>query len=90
MACVQVWVYGNAEVDVPMDIALDEGRNTVWELLVVLSERGQLPKPFTSTEGLLDQLLVLVNHSDIRVLQGGGTKLTEGDRVVVLPAMAGG
>ena len=44
-----------------------------------------------SEDGALNRYVnVYLNDEDVRVLDGLGTTVTEGDTIVILPAMAGG
>jgi len=56
--------------------------------LEVLDERQMLPKRFGNTSDFQD-LLVFVNRENVMV-QGLHIRLHDRDRVVVLPALAGG
>jgi molybdopterin converting factor small subunit len=66
--------------------------STVGEVLTALAEahpdtRGQL---FGGDGELNRYVNVYLNDEDVRVLDGMGTAVGEGDTLVILPAMAGG
>ena len=71
---------------------LSVGGKTVGEVLEALAEthpdtRGQL----FADDGTLNRYVnVYLNDEDVRVLDGLGTAVGQGDTVVILPAMAGG
>jgi len=58
---------------------------TVRQLLKLLSK--QFGQPFDQRIGVCK---VIVNGTSVAFLKGKGTPLHDGDRVVVLPPMAGG
>jgi len=60
-----------------------EGR-TVAECLAYLEPR------FPGLEGRLRTATVLVNGQDIRLLQGLATSIHDGDRIELIPLLAGG
>jgi len=62
---------------------LAEGR-TVAECLAYLEPR------FPGLEGRLRTAAVLVNGQDIRLLQGPVTLIQDGDRIELIPLLAGG
>jgi sulfur-carrier protein len=68
-----------------------EGGN-VGEVLRSLAERHPDTEPqLFSPEGELNRYVnVYLNDEDVRVLDGLDTAVSEGDTVVILPAMAGG
>ncbi|HWB68571.1 MAG TPA: ubiquitin-like small modifier protein 1 [Solirubrobacterales bacterium] len=71
---------------------VDAGGGTVGEVLRSLTDahpetEGQL----FGEEGELNRYVnVYLNDEDVRVLQGLETAVSDGDTVVILPAMAGG
>jgi sulfur-carrier protein len=74
------------------DAELSVGGETVGEVLEALAEahpdtRGQL---FADDGALNRYVNVYLNDEDVRVLDGLGTAVGQGDTVVILPAMAGG
>ena len=75
---------GDAEVTAP--------GTTVGDVLRAVAEahpgtRGQL---FAGTGELNRYVNVYLNDEDVRVLEGLETPVSDSDRVVILPAMAGG
>ncbi len=83
-------IYGTGDSaisDAPFEIDLDE---TVLSLLERLDALAMLPKRFGEEAGYLD-LLVFVNHKNVAVGPGfDKTLLSEGDKVIILQAAAGG
>lgn len=65
---------------------------TVGELLASLTSRyGDLRRHLFSDEGKLRSFVnVYVNDDDIRYLEQLDTKVTDGDVISILPAVAGG
>jgi molybdopterin converting factor small subunit len=65
---------------------------TVGELLKDLTTRYEgLRKHLYADDGRLRNFVnVYLNDEDIRYLQGADTELRDGDRVSILPALAGG
>jgi MoaD family protein len=65
---------------------------TVGEVLRSLADRHpQTGERLFSPNGELNRYVnVYLNDEDVRVLDGLGTIVSEGDTVVILPAMAGG
>ena len=65
---------------------------TVGDALRALAERPPSTRDqLFSPEGELNRYVnVYLNDEDVRVLDGLGTSVTDGDTVVILPAMAGG
>jgi MoaD family protein len=59
--------------------------DTVGRLLAALSK--QYGKPF---DAQIKSCKVLVNGTNVAFLKGTGTKLADGDEVVLMPPMAGG
>lgn len=59
--------------------------DTVGRLLKALSRK--YGKPF---DARVKACKILVNGTNVAFLQGTGTKLADGDEVVLLPPMAGG
>jgi molybdopterin synthase sulfur carrier subunit len=66
--------------------------STVGEALRSLAElHPDTSTQLFSTDGELNRYVnVYLNDEDVRVLDGLDTAVTEGDTVVILPAMAGG
>ncbi|HSM08892.1 MAG TPA: ubiquitin-like small modifier protein 1 [Gemmatimonadota bacterium] len=75
---------GRAEVEVPAD--------TVGEALSTLVARyPTLRRHLYDEDGALrDYVNAFVNEDDVRVLDGSATKLAPGDRLTILPSIAGG
>ncbi len=65
---------------------------TVGDVLQSLAERHPDARAqLFSPEGELNRYVnVYLNDEDVRVLEGLGTAVADGDTVVILPAMAGG
>ena len=65
---------------------------TVGDVLRSLAERHpETEQQLFSPEGDLNRYVnVYLNDEDVRVLEGLDTAASEGDTVVILPAMAGG
>ena len=59
--------------------------DTVRRLLAALSQ--QYGKPF---DAQVKTCKILVNGTNVAFLKGTGTKLADGDEVVLMPPMAGG
>jgi sulfur-carrier protein len=72
------------------EITADGG--SVGEVLQSLaSAHPQTQTQLFSSEGELNRYVnVYLNDEDVRVLDGLGTKVADGDTLVILPAMAGG
>ena len=70
---------------------LAEGEN-VREVLRQLAQEHPATQPqLFGEEGELNRYVnVYLNDEDVRVLDGLDTSVTEGDTIVILPAMAGG
>jgi MoaD family protein len=66
--------------------------STVGEVLRSLTaEHGETEEQLFSPEGDLNRYVnVYLNDEDVRVLDGLETSVSDGDTVVILPAMAGG
>lgn len=75
---------GNSEVDA--------GGGNVGEVLRALTEaHPETSAQLFDAEGELNRYVnVYLNDEDVRVLQGLETSVSDGDTVVILPAMAGG
>jgi MoaD family protein len=65
---------------------------TIGEVLRSLADRHpDTAEQLFSPDGELNRYVnVYLNDEDVRVLDGMGTSVAEGDTVVILPAMAGG
>ncbi|CUS77628.1 molybdopterin synthase subunit MoaD [Candidatus Kryptonium thompsonii] len=65
---------------------------TIRELLKDMTERyPQLKRHLFSEDGRLRSFInIYVNDEDIRYLDGENTKVSEGDVVSIIPAIAGG
>lgn len=61
----------------------------VVDLLQRLQTESRLPQKFGNEDGFLE-FLIFVNGINVMITPGLETVLTEYDRVVVLPALAGG
>ena len=72
------------------EVSADGG--TVGDVLRSLAEKHpDTSSQLFSTEGELNRYVnVYLNDEDVRVLDGLDTGVSEGDTVVILPAMAGG
>ena len=68
------------------------GGSSVGDVLRALaSEHPDTESQLFSSEGELNRYVnVYLNDEDVRVLDGLGTSVGEGDVLVILPAMAGG
>ena len=67
------------------------GQNVGEVLRSVASEHPDTQRQLFSEEGELNRYVnVYLNDEDVRVLQGLETSVSDGDTVVILPAMAGG
>ena len=65
--------------------------STLDELFDDLDQRhGGLRARLVDDKGLRRFVNVYLNDEDVRVLDGLGTAVSDGDTVVILPAMAGG
>jgi sulfur-carrier protein len=75
---------GNSEVDA--------GGGNVGEVLRALTDaHPETSAQLFDAEGELNRYVnVYLNDEDVRVLQGLETSVSDGDTVVILPAMAGG
>jgi MoaD family protein len=75
---------GNSEVDA--------GGGNVGEVLRALTDaHPETSAQLFDAEGELNRYVnVYLNDEDVRVLQGLETGVSDGDTVVILPAMAGG
>ena len=71
---------------------VEAGGETVGAVLGTLtSEHPDTREQLFGEDGDLNRYVnVYLNDEDVRVLDGLGTKVADGDTVVVLPAMAGG
>jgi sulfur-carrier protein len=68
------------------------GGETIGDVLRSLADRHpDTAEQLFSPDGELNRYVnVYLNDEDVRVLDGMGTSVAEGDTVVILPAMAGG
>jgi molybdopterin converting factor small subunit len=64
-------------------------RSTGNELLSRLEAEGDMPRKYGDGEGF-SEFIVFVNGTNVMVGSLLDAELAEGDRVVVLPALAGG
>jgi sulfur-carrier protein len=71
---------------------VEAGGSDVGEVLRGLTDQhpGTESQLFDAEGGLNRYVNVYLNDEDVRVLDGLGTKVSDGDTVVILPAMAGG
>jgi MoaD family protein len=71
---------------------VEAGGGTVGEVLRSLTaEHPQTEEQLFGPDGDLNRYVnVYLNDEDVRVLDGLDTAVSEGDTVVILPAMAGG
>jgi molybdopterin synthase sulfur carrier subunit len=71
---------------------VDADGSNVGEVLRALADRHPATESqlFAEDGGLNRYVNVYLNDEDVRVLDGLDTGVTEGDTVVILPAMAGG
>jgi MoaD family protein len=75
---------GNAEVDAA-------GSNVGEVLRALTDAHPDTSDQLFDAEGELNRYVnVYLNDEDVRVLDGLGTSVSDGDTVVILPAMAGG
>jgi molybdopterin synthase sulfur carrier subunit len=74
------------------DAQVSAGGSTVGDVLRGLAEAhpGTRAQLFAESGELNRYVNVYLNDEDVRVLDGLGTTVTEGDTIVILPAMAGG
>jgi molybdopterin synthase sulfur carrier subunit len=74
------------------DKEVDAHGSTVGEVLRSLSQQHPATESqlFSEDGGLNRYVNVYLNDEDVRVLDGLETRVTEGDTIVILPAMAGG
>jgi sulfur-carrier protein len=79
-----------ANTDGEAEVAVDGG--TVGDVLRALADRHPATREqLFSEDGELNRYVnVYLNDEDVRVLQGLDTGVSEGDTIVILPAMAGG
>jgi molybdopterin synthase sulfur carrier subunit len=72
------------------EVAAD-GSNVGEVLRALASQHPQTESQLFSADGQLNRYVnVYLNDEDVRVLGGLETDVTEGDTLVILPAMAGG
>ena len=77
-------VGGNSEVDAA-------GANVGEVLRALTAAHPETSAQLFDAEGELNRYVnVYLNDEDVRVLQGLETSVSDGDTVVILPAMAGG
>jgi sulfur-carrier protein len=71
---------------------VDARGSNVGEVLRSLSQQHPATESqlFSEDGGLNRYVNVYLNDEDVRVLDGLETRVTEGDTIVILPAMAGG
>jgi molybdopterin synthase sulfur carrier subunit len=71
---------------------VDARGSTVGEVLRSLSQQHPATESqlFSEDGGLNRYVNVYLNDEDVRVLDGLDTGVSEGDTIVILPAMAGG
>jgi sulfur-carrier protein len=71
---------------------VDARGSTVGEVLRSLSRQHPATESqlFSEDGGLNRYVNVYLNDEDVRVLDGLDTRVSEGDTIVILPAMAGG
>jgi sulfur-carrier protein len=71
---------------------VDASGSSVGEVLRSLAEQHPATESqlFSEDGGLNRYVNVYVNDEDVRVLDGLDTSVSEGDTIVILPAMAGG
>ena len=75
---------GSSEVDAA-------GANVGEVLLALTAAHPETSAQLFDAEGELNRYVnVYLNDEDVRVLDGLGTAVSDGDTVVILPAMAGG
>lgn len=70
-----------------IDIELEEGNATIRTLIEELDKNfgGKIAEALSQSI-----LFILVNGQDVEFLAGPETKLSDGDRVALTPAVAGG
>jgi len=90
MATVKIPPVLRASVGGEKEVSADGG--SVGEVLNALAAaHPQTQSQLFSAEGELNRYVnVYLNDEDVRVLDGLGTAVKEGDTLVILPAMAGG
>ncbi len=78
--------YADGQKEVTLDAV------SVDHALEVLTERFPALNPhlYDETETLRQYVNLFVNEQDVRSLQGGATPLTAGDRMMIVPSIAGG
>jgi sulfur-carrier protein len=71
---------------------VDARGSSVGELLRSLAQQHPATESqlFSEDGGLNRYVNVYLNDEDVRVLDGLDTRVSEGDTIVILPAMAGG
>jgi sulfur-carrier protein len=68
-----------------------EGANVGEVLRALAGRHPETERQLFAEDGQLNRYVnVYLNDEDVRVLQGLDTSVSEGDTVVILPAMAGG
>ncbi|GAA2982426.1 MoaD family protein [Streptomyces fulvorobeus] len=71
--------------------AVDGSGETIADLLTDLESRHTgIRERIVDGEGLRRFVNVYLNDEDVRFLQGIDTKLSDGDSITILPAVAGG
>ena len=78
------------QTDGEAEVSVDGG--TVGDALRALAEQHPATEPqLFGPDGSLNRYVnVYLNDEDVRVLDGLDTNVSEGDTLVILPAMAGG
>ena len=78
--------YADNQKEVPVEAA------SVDSALNILTERFPALKPhlYDETGALRQYVNLFVNEQDVRSLQGGATPLQSGDRMMIVPSIAGG
>jgi molybdopterin converting factor small subunit len=78
--------YADNQKEIPVEAA------SVDSALNILTERFPALKPhlYDETGALRQYVNLFVNEQDVRSLQGGATPLQSGDRMMIVPSIAGG
>ncbi len=82
-------VYGSKSASIINRIMEIPEQYRVVDLLNKLQRENKLPQKFGKEEGF-SEFLVFVNGNNVMIAPGLETVLKDSDRVVVLPAIAGG
>lgn len=89
MKTIVLSVYGTGHKPIKdFDYPVGEGANVI-SLLGELKSKNMLPKRFEARDDFED-LIVIINHRNIIPKQWTNHFLDDGDRVLILPALAGG